>query len=67
MKKVYTSFHGAIHDIQDGSTIMVGGFGLCGIPENMILALRDKNVKEQVVDQSFQTERSLMLQNLLSY
>jgi 3-oxoacid CoA-transferase subunit A len=32
--------------IKDGATILFGGFGLCGIPENMILALRDSGVKE---------------------
>jgi 3-oxoacid CoA-transferase subunit A len=31
--------------IKDGMTIMVGGFGLCGIPENLIAALRDSGVK----------------------
>lgn len=35
----------AIADIQDGATLMVGGFGLCGIPENLIEALRIKGVK----------------------
>jgi 3-oxoacid CoA-transferase subunit A len=32
--------------LRDGITIMVGGFGLCGIPENLILALRDSGVKD---------------------
>ncbi len=31
--------------LRDGMTVMVGGFGLCGIPENLILALRDSGVK----------------------
>lgn len=35
----------AIQDIQDGATIMLGGFGLCGIPENCIAALVKKGVK----------------------
>jgi 3-oxoacid CoA-transferase subunit A len=35
----------AIHDIQDGMTLMLGGFGLCGIPENCIAALVKKGVK----------------------
>ncbi len=35
----------AIMDIQDGATLMLGGFGLCGIPENCILALVEKGVK----------------------
>lgn len=35
----------AIADVQDGATLMVGGFGLCGIPEHLIEALRVKGVK----------------------
>ncbi len=39
MNKVVGNAEEAIRDIQDGMTIMVGGFGLCGIPENLINAL----------------------------
>jgi acyl CoA:acetate/3-ketoacid CoA transferase alpha subunit len=35
----------AIQDVFDGATIMVGGFGLCGMPENLIRALARKGVK----------------------
>lgn len=35
----------ALRDVKDGQTFLVGGFGLCGIPENLILALRDSGVK----------------------
>lgn len=35
----------AIHDIEDGSIIMLGGFGLCGIPENCIAAIVSKGIK----------------------
>ncbi|MGF2616958.1 CoA transferase subunit A [Rossellomorea vietnamensis] len=49
MKQVYTSFNDAIEDIKDGATLMVGGFGLCGIPENLILALVEKGVKDLTV------------------
>ena len=45
MNKVYSTAVEAIADIPDEATIMVGGFGLCGIPENLILALHDKGVK----------------------
>jgi 3-oxoacid CoA-transferase subunit A len=45
MQKIFASADEAIHDIQDGATIMVGGFGLCGIPENLIAALVRKGVK----------------------
>ena len=49
MKTIYTSFAEALAEIQDGSTIMVGGFGLVGIPENLILALVDSQVKHLTV------------------
>ena len=45
MKPIYTSAKEAIAEIQDGATIMVGGFGLVGIPEQLILALVEKGVK----------------------
>ena len=46
MNKVYPDAHAALADIvADGQTIAVGGFGLCGIPEQLILALRDSGVK----------------------
>lgn len=46
MQKVVQNADEAIKDITDGSTIMLGGFGLCGIPENCIAALVRKGVKE---------------------
>ncbi|PLR76394.1 succinyl-CoA--3-ketoacid-CoA transferase [Bacillus sp. V3-13] len=49
MKKISASFEEAVADIYDGATLMVGGFGLCGIPENLILALVDKGVKDLTV------------------
>lgn len=42
MKKVFQNADEAIHDIPDNATIMLGGFGLCGIPENSITALVKK-------------------------
>ncbi|WP_216841232.1 CoA transferase subunit A [Acidobacterium sp. S8] len=39
MKKVVASSDDAVRDIPEGATIMIGGFGLCGIPENLIAAL----------------------------
>ena len=45
MNKVYASCAEAIADIPDGATLMAGGFGLCGIPENLILALRDRGTR----------------------
>src|SRR3984885_698191 len=45
MNKVVANADEAVRDISDGATIMVGGFGLCGIPENLIRALSRKGVK----------------------
>jgi 3-oxoacid CoA-transferase subunit A len=47
--KIIDSFVKAIEDIQDGATIIVGGFGLSGIPEKAILALRDKGTKDLTI------------------
>jgi 3-oxoacid CoA-transferase subunit A len=44
--KLFESALEAIHDIQNGATLMVGGFGLCGIPEHLIEALRVKGVRD---------------------
>lgn len=46
MNKVFADADAAIHDIQDGATIMLGGFGLNGIPENSIAALVRKKIRE---------------------
>ncbi len=44
--KVYPSARAALEGVaRDGITVMSGGFGLCGIPENLIVALRDSGVK----------------------
>jgi 3-oxoacid CoA-transferase subunit A len=43
--KVYSDAKSAIEGIKDGMTLVLGGFGLCGIPENCIAALRDSGVK----------------------
>ncbi len=45
MNKVFPDADSAIFDMQDGATILVGGFGLCGIPENLIKALARKGLK----------------------
>ncbi|KFH68783.1 3-oxoacid CoA-transferase subunit B [Podila verticillata NRRL 6337] len=42
LSKVYASAEEAVKDIPSGSTLMVGGFGLCGIPENLIGALKQR-------------------------
>mgnify|MGYP000916043491 CR=1 FL=1 len=45
MNKVYDNAGQAVADITDGNVLMLGGFGLCGIPENCIAALVKKNKK----------------------
>ena len=45
MNKVVANSDDAIRDVPDGATIMIGGFGLCGIPENLIRALARKGTK----------------------
>src|SRR5271165_7014139 len=45
MNKAVANADEAVRDISDGATVMVGGFGLCGIPENLIRALVRKGVK----------------------
>ncbi|HPI39224.1 MAG TPA: CoA transferase subunit A [Pseudobdellovibrionaceae bacterium] len=44
-KKVYKNAMEALTGVQDGMTLLLGGFGLCGIPENSIMALREMGVK----------------------
>jgi 3-oxoacid CoA-transferase subunit A len=50
MNKVYADAKSALAGLlKDGMTIMAGGFGLCGIPESLILAIRDSGVKNLTV------------------
>ena len=49
MNKVLQGAMDAIVDVQDGAAIMVGGFGLCGIPENLINALAQKGTKNLTI------------------
>lgn len=50
MSKIYASPADALADVaRDGMTIAVGGFGLCGIPTNLIRALRDTGVKDLTI------------------
>ncbi|MCZ6778500.1 MAG: CoA transferase subunit A [Acidobacteriota bacterium] len=45
MNKVVASALEAVADVPDGATLMCGGFGMAGVPENLILALRERGVK----------------------
>jgi 3-oxoacid CoA-transferase subunit A len=50
MRKIYADAKSALEGLTfDGMTIMSGGFGLCGIPENLIAALRDSEVRDLTV------------------
>jgi 3-oxoacid CoA-transferase subunit A len=49
MNKVVSGAAEAVARIPDGATVMVGGFGLCGIPENLIQALRDRGTRNLTI------------------
>ena len=50
MNKVHADARSALAGLlRDGMTIMAGGFGLCGIPETLILAIRDSGVKNLTI------------------
>lgn len=49
MNKLYPNAEAAVADVPDGATMMVGGFGLCGIPENLIEAVCRKGVRDLTV------------------
>jgi 3-oxoacid CoA-transferase subunit A len=49
MNKIVASADEAVSDVTDGVTLMSGGFGLCGNPENLIAALHRKNVKNLTI------------------
>jgi len=50
LNKLWPDAHSALHDIvRDGMLMAIGGFGLCGIPEALILALRDTGVRDLTI------------------
>jgi 3-oxoacid CoA-transferase subunit A len=49
MDKRISSADAAIEKLADGATILMGGFGLCGIPENLIAAVRRKGTKDLTI------------------
>ena len=49
MDKRISSADAAVENLQDGATILMGGFGLCGIPENLIAAVRRKGAKDLTI------------------
>lgn len=48
-RKVFASAADAVADIRSGTTLLVGGFGLCGVPESLIRAVRDGGARELTV------------------
>ena len=49
MKKVFATAQAAVADVPNGALTMFGGFGLCGIPENLITALHEKGIRDLTV------------------
>lgn len=49
MNKIFFDIKKMVSDIPDGATIMVGGFGMCGVPENLITAIYERGVKDLTV------------------
>ncbi|KRF09618.1 succinyl-CoA--3-ketoacid-CoA transferase [Paenibacillus sp. Soil766] len=49
MKSILTSFADAVAEIKDGDSLMVGGFGLVGIPENLIMALAESGKRNLTI------------------
>lgn len=49
MKKVVRSADEAVADVHDGATLMMGGFGVCGVPEHLIAALHRKGVRDLTI------------------
>jgi 3-oxoacid CoA-transferase subunit A len=49
VNKVVAAAREAVAGINDGASIMMGGFGLCGIPENLVTAIREKGVRNLTI------------------
>lgn len=49
MKKVFVSAEDAVQGIPDGAKILVGGFGLCGVPENLINGILKQGTKDLTI------------------
>ena len=47
--KIITNYEGAMDGLVDGMTIISGGFGLCGIPENLIKEIKRKGTKDLTI------------------
>lgn len=49
LSKVFPSSDSAVSDMANGSTILIGGFGVCGVPENLLRAVHKKQVKNLTI------------------
>jgi 3-oxoacid CoA-transferase subunit A len=49
MQKVVANAAEAVADVPDGATIMMGGFGVCGVPEHLIIALHERGVRDLTI------------------
>jgi 3-oxoacid CoA-transferase subunit A len=49
LDKVVTSYSEALAGLEDGMTVLAGGFGLCGIPEGLITTIRDMGTKDLTI------------------
>src|SRR6185503_16868455 len=49
MDKSFSDASSALHDLFDGATLLAGGFGLCGNPENCIRAIRERGTKNLTI------------------
>ncbi len=49
LNKVFSSVHEAVHDIKDGATILIGGFGISGVPTELLCALFDQGARDLVI------------------
>lgn len=49
MKKVFSSVDEAVQDIPDCAKLLVGGFGLCGVPENLLSAVSKRGTKNLTI------------------
>lgn len=49
MKKVFASVDEAVQDIPDSAKVLVGGFGLCGVPENLLSAVSKRGTKNLTI------------------
>jgi Coenzyme A transferase len=61
-RKVYPSTISAIQGLENGASILVGGFGPCGLPENLLRAVKTKNIQDlHLVSNNFRIDPSALI------